>query len=281
MPSPSGIIAPRGVDISWREQGEGPPVLMLHGVGSALDSFDIIAASLATRYRVLRYDLRGHGDSGKPPGPYSLSDFVNDAIDLLDARGIQRAQLIGFSFGAMIAQAVAIEHPDRVDRLVLVSSVAARTAQESERMRQRASALEEGGPSNILEAALERWFTPEFRARHPEVVDKRVQRAMQNDPVGYVAAYRVFAESDIDEPLSRIQAPTLVMTGEHDVGSSPRMARLIHERVKGSQLEILAGLRHNVIAEAPELITGLVLGFFESAPGRNRSRSSAISTPPT
>jgi len=157
-----------------------------------------------------------------------------------------------------------IAHPRRVDRLVLISSVAARTEQESEHMRERASKLETQGATGVLEAALERWFTPEFRARHPEVVEQRVQRAKSNDPKGYAAAYRVFATSDMDQPLSQIRAPALVMTGEHDGGSTPRMARLIHERVAGSRLEILAGLRHNVIAEAPQLITEKVLAFFGS-----------------
>ncbi len=257
-------ISPHGVDIAWQEEGHGPAVLLLHGVGSAMDSFDAIAAQLAPHHHLLRYDLRGHGDSGKPPGPYALTDFVTDATDVLDAAGIERAHLMGFSFGGMIAQTIAIAHPQRVNRVVLISSVAARTREERERIRERASKLEQGGPPTLLEAALDRWFTPEFRARHPEVVEQRVQRAMGNDPMGYAAAYRVFAESDIDEALSQISAPTLVMTGEHDVGSTPRMARLIHTRIRGSQLKILEGLRHNVIAQVPELISELALEFFNA-----------------
>jgi 3-oxoadipate enol-lactonase len=240
----TGVVAPRGVEIAWHEEGTGPALLMLHGVGSSMESFDAMAARLSSRFRVLRYDLRGHGASGKPPGPYSLADYVDDAVDLLDARGISGAHALGFSFGGLIAQALALAAPQRVHRLVLVSSVAGRTPQEQARMHQRAETLDREGATGTVEAALERWFTPAFRERHPEVVEARRARALANDPRGYAAAYRVFATSDMDQELAGISAPTLVMTGEHDVGSTPRMARLIHERVAGSRLEILDGLRH-------------------------------------
>ena len=255
------VIAPHGVEIAWREDGRGEPVLMLHGVGSAMESYDAIVEKIQHRFRVLRYDLRGHGASGKPDGPYSLEDYVNDAVAIMQARGIERAHVVGFSFGGMIAQALAVAHPEVVTALVLISSVAARTEEESKRMRTRLEQLESGGAQSTVEAALERWFTPAFRAAHPEVIEQRIALAMNNDPKGYAAAYRVFATSDMDEELAGIRARTLVMTGEDDVGSSPRMARLIHERAKDSQLEILAGLRHNVLAEAPDLIASHLLRF--------------------
>ncbi len=257
----AGVIARHGVEVAWWEQGNGPPVLLLHGVGAASESFDTIVRQLESRFRVLRYDLRGHGESGKPPGPYALDDFIADAVALLDARGIERAHMVGFSFGGMIAQAIAAAHPQRVDALVLIGSVAARSDEERARVRARASKLESGSAASTIDAAVERWFTPAFREANPEIVEQRIQRAMKNDPAGYAAAYRVFAESDMDEELKAIAARTLVMTGEHDVGSTPRMARLIHERVAGSRLEILPGLRHSVLAEAPELIARHLLTF--------------------
>ena len=259
--SVNGVIAPHGVDIAWWEQGSGPPVLMLHGVGAASDSYDDIVASIEHHFRVLRYDLRGHGASGKPPAPYSIQDFIDDAIALLDARDIERAHVVGFSFGGMIAQAIAVAYPQRVASLVLISSVAARTDEERARILARADQLESGGASRTIDAALDRWFTPAFRQAHPEIVERRVMRAMDNDPAGYAAAYRVFAESDMDQELSAIAARTLVMTGEHDPGSTPRMARLIHERIPNAELEILPGLRHSVLVEAAQPIARHLLRF--------------------
>src|SRR5437899_11111158 len=98
-------------------------------------------------------------------------------------------------------------------------------------------------------AAVERWFTPEFRERHPDTVERQVQRVLGNEPAGYAAAYRVFAESEVIDELPRISCPTLVMTGEHDVNSTHAMARAMHERIRGSRLVILPRSRHRLLIE--------------------------------
>ena len=98
--------------------------------------------------------------------------------------------------------------------------------------------------------AVERWFTPEFRAQHPETIERQILRVLGNDPAGYAAAYRVFAESDSIDELHKITCPTLVMTGEHDVGSTPAMAKAIHRRIAGSRLMILSRYRHSLLIEA-------------------------------
>ena len=103
----------------YRDEGHGPPVLLVHGVGADGSSWDTIAATLADDFRPIRLDLRGHGRSGHIEGGCTLDDFVRDAVDVLDASGIARAHVVGFSLGGMIAQALALQHADRVDRLVL------------------------------------------------------------------------------------------------------------------------------------------------------------------
>ena len=115
-------------------------------------------------------------------------------------------------------------------------------------------------------AAIERWFTPEFRAGHPEIIERQIQRVLGNDPVGYAAAYRVFAESEVIDELPRISCPTLVMTGEHDVNSTPAMARAMHERIRGSRLVILPRYRHSLLIEAgTEVVSELRAFLKESA----------------
>jgi len=99
-------------------------------------------------------------------------------------------------------------------------------------------------------AAIERWFTPEFRAQNPDIIERQIQRVLGNDPGGYAAAYRVFAESDLIDDLGKISCPTLVMTGDHDTGSTPTMAMAIHERIAGSRLVILPRYRHSLLIEA-------------------------------
>jgi len=244
-----------------QDEGQGRPVMLIHGVGADGSSWDTVAAALIDSYRVIRLDLRGHGRSGHIVGDCSLDDFARDVIDVLDACGVARANIVGFSLGGMIGQAIALQHPERVDRLVLLSAVAGRTEEERARIRQRLELLRTQGVSAISGAAQERWFTPDFIARHPDVVAARMAQLQQNHAPSYAAAYTVFSLSDLGDRLHAICHPTLVATGEHDPGSNTRMARFMHQQIAGSQLQILPGLRHSVLVEAPDQIASLLRGF--------------------
>ena len=245
----------------WDGGGEKPPVVLIHGVGADGSSWDQIAAALAPEFRVLRLDLRGHGRSGHIEGALTLDNFVQDVVVVLDACAVAAAHVVGFSLGGMIAQGIALQHADRVCRLVLLSAVAGRTAEERARVHTRLAILRERGIAAITSAAQERWFTPEFIARNPDVVDGRMQQLRENHAPSYAAAYTVFSTSDLGERLHAIRAPTLIATGEHDVGSNTRMARFMQDEIKGSRLEILPNLRHSILLEAPELVTRLVRDF--------------------
>ncbi len=241
--------------------GEGPPVMLIHGVGADGASWDQIAGALSSEFRVLRLDLRGHGRSGHIDGALTLEDFVRDVMDVLDAGAVPAAHVVGFSLGGMIAQAIALQHAHRVRRLVLLSAVAGRTAEERERVQARLAILREEGIAAITGAAQERWFTPDFIARNPELVQRQITQLQQNHAPSYAAAYTVFSTSDLGERLHAIRAPTLIATGEHDVGSNTRMARYMHTQILGSRMEILPGLRHSILVEAPDLITRLLREF--------------------
>ncbi len=247
--------------IHYRLEGSGPCLTLVHGVGSYLESWDGVVARLGADYRILRYDLRGHGHSARVPGPYSLDDFVADLRHLLDHLGIERTLLAGFSLGGLVAQAFALAEPDRLDKLVLVSTVAGRSEAEKERVLARARTLADKGAAAHLTEAVDRWFTADFIARHPEVLEARRRRSLQNDPDCYAAAYRVLAESDLAERLGGITAPSLVMTGEADVGSTPRMAEVIAARIPDCRLHTLPGLKHSVLLEAPDLVADIMRDF--------------------
>lgn len=263
----SADVRRAGVPIHFDVAGRGEHVTLVHGVGSSLESWDGIVPALGGRHRVLRYDLRGHGRSGKPAGPYALADFVEDLRALVDRDGARETRLVGFSFGGMIAQAFTLRHPEMVSRLVLISAVAGRTPAQRVALRERADALVSEGPGRTVDAAIERWFTPEFRTAHPEVVAQQRARVLANDVVGYPAAYRVFAETDLLGELAGIRCPTLVVTGEHDTGSTPEMARLMHERIAGSRLVILPRFRHSLLLEAAAEVAELLRAFLaEPAP---------------
>jgi (E)-2-((N-methylformamido)methylene)succinate hydrolase len=257
-------VLTRGEDapsLFFHDEGSGLPVMLIHGVGADSSSWDEIAPVLAQRFRVLRLDLRGHGRSGVIEGACTLDDFIRDVLDVMDAAGAAKADVVGFSLGGLIAQGIALSHPSRVDRLALISAVADRTDEERAKVRARLEVLRNEGIEAIMAAAQERWFTPEFVRAQPEKVRSRMEQLRRNDPDSYKAAYTVFSTSDLGDRLHNLRHRTLIMAGEHDVGSNTRMARYMHEQISGSELHILPGLRHSVLVEAPEQIGSLLMRF--------------------
>jgi 3-oxoadipate enol-lactonase len=250
----------------WQIEGTAtetntPPVVLIHGVGADGASWDAIVPALCPHFSVIRLDLRGHGRSGPVDGALVLEDFARDVLDLMDAAGVARAHVAGFSLGGMIAQALALDHAARVDRLVLLSAVAGRTEQERARVRERLEILRTQGIGAITGAAQDRWFTAGFIERHPEQVRLRMEQLQHNHPPSYAAAYTVFSTSDLGERLHAIRTPTLVATGEHDIGSNTRMARFMQAQIPDARLQILPGLKHSVLVEAPEAIAAMLLAF--------------------
>jgi pimeloyl-ACP methyl ester carboxylesterase len=249
------------------DSGAGEPAVFIHGVGSDHESWNGVIGALGQRYRCLRYDLRGHGSSPKMPGPYKLIDFVVDLENILHLRSWpKRFHLVGFSLGGLVAQAYTLAHQDRVATLTIISSVAGRSTAEQAKVDERAAQLAKGGASVHLETAVGRWFSDSFRESHPEIVEKRMARSLENDPACYAAAYQVLAATDLIHELDRIRCPSLVATGAEDQGSTPRMARAMAEKMHNSELHILEGLRHSVLLEAPGQVGVLVGTFFAAHP---------------
>ncbi|NIF75919.1 alpha/beta fold hydrolase [Paraburkholderia sp. Cy-641] len=255
-------VSADGLELAYKIQGSGPFVTLIHGIGADHASWDAIASQLEAHFTVLHADLRGHGASSLITR-CSLDDFVSDVDALLDAVGVQKTHLVGFSLGGLIAQKYAVENSARLNRLALISSVAERTDEERARVLKRADQIDREGIAAVVAAAEDRWFTPAFKAANPQRVAYRLEQLVKNDHRSYAAAYRVFAAADRGIAFDRISVPTLVMTGENDPGSSPRMSRLLHEKIAGSQLRILPELRHSVLLEAPDLIAGLLLEFLQ------------------
>ncbi|KFC70876.1 3-oxoadipate enol-lactonase [Bosea sp. LC85] len=258
------------VTLNYRLQGSGTPLVCIHGVGSYLEAWEGVAERLADQFRILTFDLRGHGRSTKVQGRYEIDDFVGDALALADHAGFETFHLAGFSLGGLIAQRLALTHQERIRRLVLLATVAGRTEDERARVAARLAALQAGDRGSHYDASLSRWLTEDFQARNPELIAMLRRRNAENDPECYAAAYRVLAQTDFGGLLDQIRVPVLVATGEEDAASNPRMARYMHERIGGSELHILPGMRHSILTEAPEQVAALMRGFLGSRSGDTR-----------
>lgn len=251
------------VTLHYRVEGQGPERLMLlHGVGASMQSWDGIIERLRDRFTILSFDLRGHGQSTKIKNRYEIDDFTHEALALADAVGFENFHLAGFSLGGLIAQNLVLTAPERVKKLFLLSTVAGRNNEEKSRVDKRLAALEAGERGSHFDASLSRWFSDRFRQENPHVIERLRLANAQNDPDCYVSAYRVLAQTDFGERLADIQCPTLIATGEFDIGSNIRMAKFMHRMIAGSQLSVLADMRHSVLTEAPEQIAALAADFF-------------------
>ncbi|MEE9590186.1 MAG: alpha/beta fold hydrolase [Hyphomicrobiaceae bacterium] len=258
-------FAPDGSCYEWH--GQGPVVALVHGLGLNRHMWRWQLPALTPRYRVLAYDLFGHGESAKPPGRPSLKMFSDQLEGLLQACNVQRCAVVGFSLGGMIARRFVLDHPSRASALAILNSAHDRTRAERAAILKRVEQARQSGPDATVEAALERWFTAEFRTQNPDRMDLIRKWITGNDPAVYPEVYRVLAEGDaeIAEPIAKIRCPTLVMTGEDDLGNSPRMAAAMADAIPGARAIVLPGLRHMGIAEDPTAFNDLLVSFLDDA----------------
>ena len=260
-------------ETAWELHGSGPVVVQIHGFGLNRAMWQWQLPALTPHFSVLTYDLLGHGESAPPAGTPDLAMFSAQLLRLMDRCGIARAAVAGFSLGGMIARRFALDHPDRLSALAILHSPHDRSPAERSAVRERVRQTEAQGPSANLESALERWFTPAFRAEEPEAVALVRTWIMRNDPAVYPQIYRVLAEGDaeIAQGLERIACPTLVMTGENDPGNTPAMARAMAGLIPGARLAILPGLRHMALAESPAAVNEPLCAFLRDALGTTRT----------
>jgi pimeloyl-ACP methyl ester carboxylesterase len=254
----------RGAHITncyYEVEGEGTPVIFIHGVGVSLNTWDGVVTQLTSSFRCVRYDLRGHARSPKLTLPYTLHDLVADLEELREELGIARTHLVGHSLGGMIAPAYALLYPERVLSLGLLSTAAGRTEEESAKVIALVEAMENKGVEPLLDQLVERWFTPEFVERRGDVVAARRRQVLESDVGVFLNVFRIYAETELGPRLSQVQAPALVMTGEFDGGCNPRINRFIASELPNAELDILSNLRHAILLEAPERVVPVLASF--------------------
>lgn len=242
-------------------EGEGPPLFLIHGIGASRHSFDGLIGHLKNEFRCIAYDLRGHGKSPAPKPPYSLDDLVADLEGLRAELGIERAHFAGHSLGGMIGPAYARKYPQHVRTVGLYSTAAFRSADDSAKVKGVVAAMRAKGIPQVLETLKDRWFTPEFGQRRPDVIERRMQQVIDTDPDVFLSVFDIYAETEMSPWLHEIRQPCLVLTGENDGGCNPRLNRQIADALPDSELVILPVLRHAILLEAADQVAPPVKAF--------------------
>ncbi len=245
---------------------EGAPVLaFIHGLGLNRQIWDRYLSRLGQRYRVLSYDLYGHGESLSPPYKPTVTTFSEQLIGLMDELDIEQCAAIGFSLGGMINRRMAIDHPERVSALAILNSPHDRGAEAQVLVEQRALDAAAGGPGATLDATIERWFTPEFRAGHDDFIQQVRSWVLANDPLDYALCREVLAFGVVEliRPQPSIEHATLVMTCEYDSGSTPAMSQAIASEITGAEVIIVPQLRHMGLTENPSFFITALAEFLE------------------
>ncbi|MEW6165000.1 MAG: alpha/beta fold hydrolase [Pseudomonadota bacterium] len=253
-----------GIDIHYEISGRDarrPWVTLGHSLATDLTLWDGLAAALAPRFNVLRHDARGHGRTDAPEGPYDFPTLVGDLVGLLDALDIERTHFVGLSMNGMLGQHFALGAPERLDRLVLVSTSSRTPPEAGALWEERIAAARAQGMASHVEATLARWFTAPYRAAHPEVM-ARVGALIAATPVagfaGWGAAIRTL---DVTAKLGAVRAPTLVVVGADDPGTPPALSETIAAAIPGARLEIIPVASHQLPVEQAGVFAALLLDF--------------------
>jgi 3-oxoadipate enol-lactonase len=235
------------------------PVLMLsNSLGTNLHMWDDQVPEFSKHFRVVRYDRRGHGQSGVPKGPYSMERFGRDVISVLDELEIEKTNWCGLSMGGMVGQWLGANAPDRVEKLVL-SNTNYNYADKAP-WNDRIKFVQEKGLAQLVDPNMERWFTKDFRARAPETIARMKEIFLTTEVPGYVACCEAIRDMNFTASNPSIGAPTLVIVGNQDPATPPAAGEAIAKQIKGAKLAALDAA-HISNMEQPKLYTETVLDF--------------------
>lgn len=239
---------------------DGPadaPVLLLgNSLGTTLRMWDPQVARLATQFRVVRFDTRGHGSSPVPAGPYSIVDLAADALALLDKLGVARAHVCGLSLGGMVGMWLAAHAPDRVDRLVLCCTSA--RLGPAQAWAQRAATVRAYGTAAVADLTVGRWFTPAYPAQHPDRVAALRAMVAATPAEGYASCCAAIERMDLTGDLSSIRAATLVIAGGDDPATPPAHGAAIAAAIPGARMVLVPNAAHLANVEQSDTVTQLI-----------------------
>ena len=255
-------IKANGIDINYQIDGpEGAPwIVFSNSLATSTAMWDEQAAALKDKFRVLRYDQRGHGATDAPAGRYAFDTLLNDALALLDALSIKKTHFAGLSMGGATALGLAERHPDRFDRIIVCDSPCQSTPQSTQQWEERIAVAQKQGIEPLVEPTIGRWFPAETVAKNPPHLDK-VRAMIRTTPVnGFIGCAAALADHDYASAAATVKRPVLLLVGEKD-GATPAAMRKLSEKLPGSRFAELPGAGHISNMDRPAEFTRAVREF--------------------
>lgn len=247
-----------GFTTHYRLEGpdNAPVILFSNSLGTDFRIWDDVASALTDHYRVLRYDMRGHGLTDVTPGPYSMDLLARDCVDLLDALNIERAHVCGLSIGGMVAQQLAARHGERVSSVVFCDT--AMKIGTTDMWQERADVARAQGPEAMVDAVMQRWFTAPFRDRGIAVYRNMFSRISGE---GYAACSEAIRDADLRGQAADIRMPALALVGSEDAATPPDGVKALADAVKDARFQVIDNAGHIPCVEQPGAVTEALTAF--------------------
>jgi 3-oxoadipate enol-lactonase len=253
-----------GIEVEFRLDGrdELPWVTLVTGIANDLSMWDAQVAALERDFRVLRYDLRGQGGTQPTSGPYTIELLVRDLVELLDALQIRETSLVGLGLGGAIVQAAAVAHPGRIDKLAPCCCRAKMVPEFAKLWQGLIETVKKNGFESIVEPTAQRWFSDEFKANHPGVLDAVRKMIRRTSVQGYLGCAGAFLGLDVEKDLGKIRAPTLYVSGAEDkLGGPPALMAGLAAKVPGARHASVPRAAHIANIQNPQGFNQVLLEF--------------------
>jgi 3-oxoadipate enol-lactonase len=257
-------IAVRDIEVNYEEAGNGYPFVLVHGLNGDLTGWVLIMPEFAKHYRTVALDVRGHGGTSKPDQSYSIKGFSEDLHEFLRKLQIPKAHIFGLSMGGAIAQQFALDHPEMIRSLALVSTFSYIDDHARQAFNRLKSNLAQGGYPAFFDEVVKLAFTPKYIAANPGPIAELKQKRIQiNSPVAIGRATDACLALNLKDQISKITIPTLVVSGREDVFTPVHLAEQIHRSIRGSEWKILKGVGHSLHIEKGADLSKIVLEFLD------------------
>jgi 3-oxoadipate enol-lactonase len=254
-----------GIELHYTVEGEGPWMTLSHSLACDSSMWDPQMALLTKRFKVLRFDTRGHGQSDAPATDYTLDEMAADVHGLLTGLGITKTHWMGLSMGGMIGQAYALKHPGMFASMVLADTTSRRPPNAAAMWGERMQIARTKGMEGLVEPTLARWFTDAYRPAHPDVMAK-IGKVIRNTPAaGYAGCCAAIAQIDFTDRLKEIKCPVLVLVGDQDHGTPVAMSEQIRDNLPGAKMQVIANASHISNVEQAEVFNHAIDTFLKGA----------------